>query len=358
MFSQNNYPYKEAHMLHVGADLHPATTTFTVKNASGELLSQKRFPNDKKLLKAFVNQFPGPKRIAVEATGNWYWFVDLMEPIADEVCLVNPAKARDIIKARAKTDKIDSDKLTDLSRLNLLPTVYIPPKEIRTQRELLRYRIFLVRRRTTFKNRVQSVLKKNGVSHEFSDLFSSAGIEFVLKLRLNTVYTMVVKNSIEIIAMLDKKIAEVEQAIFADPPKKNSDIAIIDTLPGFGPFNSTLTAYEIGTIDRFTSDKQYISYVGLAPSTTQSGDKEHRHGKLSRHCNLWLKWTYIEAAQNAKRHSWFNRLYQRTMRKHGKNVAKIAVARELAMITYHMLKGREPFRGQANNGSRRGSISI
>jgi transposase len=353
-----NTPYKEAHMLHFGADLHPASTTFTVKTAAGELLSQKRFPNDKKMLKSFVNQFPGPKRIAVEATGNWYWFVDLMQPIADEVCLVNPKKARDILKARAKTDKIDSDKLTELSRLDLLPTVYIPPKEIRTERELLRYRIFLVRRRTTFKNRVHSVLKKNGISHDFSDLFSRSGIDFVLSLRLNAVYAMVLKNSIEIIILLDQKIMEVEQVLFAKPPKKNSDIDLIDTLPGFGSFNSTLTAYEIGTIDRFDNHKQFISYAGLAPSTTQSGDKEHRHGKLSRQCNLWLKWTFIEASQNAKKHSWFNSLYQRVMRKHGKNVAKIAIARELAMITYHMLKGREPFRGRAEKRSRRGSISV
>ena len=103
--------------------------------------------------------------------------------------LTNPLKTRAIAEARIKTDKLDASTLADLLRAGLVAECYVPPREVRDRRALLRYRASLVRTRTMVKNRVHALLDKYEMNHGFSDLFSVRGrrwlegffIYFVLK---------------------------------------------------------------------------------------------------------------------------------------------------------------------------------
>lgn len=333
-------------MLYIGADIHKKTTTMAVKNSRGDVVLHKKLPNDKIVLRQFIKSIDDEKKLVVEATFNWYWFVDLMEKYVDEVTLANPQKAKILMEVnkKAKTDKLDAEGLAELLRRDMVPKVFIPPREIRDTRELLRYRISLVRIRTSVKNRIHGILHKNGVNSPFSDLFGKGGRVYIASLSLHPCYTHILTGYLALVEFLDELISNVEKEIYKKPLVKTKDIQLLLALPGVGELSAFVIKYETIDIKRFASDKKYVSYCGLAPSTSESADVK-RHGKLIPQANHYLKWVFIESAHHARWHWWFKPTYQRALKNHGKNIAKIAVARELARITYFMLSRGEPFRG-------------
>ncbi len=145
-------------MEYVGLDVHRKYTYLTHMDASGKILRQGLVANAE-ILQALPGQ-PGEAKVVMEATGNWYHLYDLLEEVVAEIYLAHPLKTRVIAEARVKSD---SEALAHLLRTDLLPCSYIPPREVRNLRDLLRYRAALVRVRTGLKNRVHALLAKNGL---------------------------------------------------------------------------------------------------------------------------------------------------------------------------------------------------
>lgn len=100
---------------------------------------------------------------------------------------------------------------------------------------------------------------------------------------------------------------------------------------------------EIGDITRFPNAKKLCSYAGLVPSVYSSGDKT-RHGSITKLGSKWLRWILIELSQHfTKSCGRLERMYKRISYKHGKNTARVAVAREMLKIIYSMLTHNRPF---------------
>lgn len=315
------------------------------------ILLEKEIPCEKEKVRKFLEEVdrlpsgPQPKIFILESTINWYWLVDFVGELVDEVKMVNPGKAKAIASAKIKTDKIDNRNLAWLAKNGLIPEIYIPPRALRDLRELLRFRIFLVRMRTRLKNKIHSILLKMGIRNNYSDLFGKSGIEFLKELDLRDPYRKIVNECLVMIKRLDEQIKEVEIEIFKKPVKEDVMTRIIKTLPGLGNLFSLHARLEIIDIDRFPTADNFVSYCGLAPGTFQSQDTKRKRGLLP-HGNRWLKWIYIEAAHNASNHFFYKRTFHRQVYKNGKAVAKITVARRLAISTYYMLKTGEVFRGK------------
>ena len=104
---------------------------------------------------------------------------DQLQEEGFDVKLSHPLKTKAIAYARVKTDKVDSATLAHLLRSDLLPLSYVPEKSVRLNRELLRFRASLVKVQTGIKNKVHTILAKNNISHEYSDLFGKEGMAFL-----------------------------------------------------------------------------------------------------------------------------------------------------------------------------------
>lgn len=144
--------------MYVGVDYHKRFSFATKMNDKGDILGQVKLQNDPQTLLQYADTLPDGSKIALEATGNWYYFYELLEEKCPDIFLAHPLKTRAIAEAKIKTDKIDSAILAHLLRTDLLPTSYIPPREIRDIRETLRYRASLVSLRTAIKNKVHAIL--------------------------------------------------------------------------------------------------------------------------------------------------------------------------------------------------------
>lgn len=293
-------------------------------------------------IREFLETIPKPFCIALEATRNWYWVYDLLEDMAKEVKLAHPIKTPLIAEAKIKTDKIDASILADLLRTNYLPTCFVPNKGIRQTRELLRHRAYLIRIRSGLKTRIHCLLDKLGIEHPFEDLFTKTGLEFLKNLKLPFAYQRELNDDLELLEFLNKKEKQ-QNRLIEQLCKKSKEVSLLMSLPGFGYHNSLLVSSEIANPQRFPDGEHYASYCGLVTSVHIT-DKTVYYGHITKQENHRLRWVYIEAAHFARRYSVrFGNLYNRVKERSGHQKAIVAVARELAVVSYYILKYQRPF---------------
>jgi len=328
-------------MNYVGIDLHKK---FMHLHCCDENMNESslRIENDEKEVNKFFVPLQNNCKAGVEATGNWYWLVDLLQSLNIEVHLANPLQTKAIAYARVKNDKVDSKTLAYLLKNDLLPTCWIPDREQRNNRDMLRIRARLVRMNTVCKNIIRSIMGKFNITPPYTNIWGSLGREFLMGLSLGMPYDEIVKNLLVIIDDLtvqindwDKRIQE--QVVLSEAAQQ------LLTVPGVGKIWALTILYETGPIERFYSAKSYIAYAGLAPKTWETGGK-YRNGHLCKQANMYLKYAYIEVATVAVKardlDSVLRLYYHRLVKRKGKGVAKVALARKIAMIVYYMLRGR------------------
>lgn len=329
-------------MIYVGLDLHKSFSVITVMDAQGkEVVKQRKLANDGGIVR-LLHEFEQPVTVAMEATRSWYWLYDLLEETGVQVKLSHPLKTKAIASAKVKNDKIDSRILAHLLRADLLPLSYVPPKSIRMQRELLRYRASLVKIQTGVKNRVHAMLAKNNITHDFTDLFGKQGRAFLSSLTLAEIYRMALDGYISVLDELQEQIKAVNKKIVVSA-RDDEEAKLLMTIPGVGYYSALLIKSEIGDIDRFPSAKQLCAYAGLVPSTYSSGDTTF-HGHIVKQGSKWLRWIVAEAIGHCiAKPGHIQAFYWRLERRKGKKIAKVATERKLLEWIYHMLKQRWTF---------------
>ncbi len=146
-------------MKYVGLDVHKRTCHATVMDEQGNIEKQEKFLNKREEYGRLFSSIRDAK-VAMEASLCWQPVYEMLEGLGYEVKLSHPMKTRIIAEAKIKTDAKDSEALAHLLRTNLLPTSYVPPKDVRELRELVRLRTYLVRTQTRFKNKIRAELEE------------------------------------------------------------------------------------------------------------------------------------------------------------------------------------------------------
>lgn len=328
--------------MYVGVDYHKRYSFATKMDERDQIIEQIKLNNDPETLRAYAATLPPGSKIALEATEGWYYFYEMLESYCPEIYLAHPLKTRAIAEARIKTDKIDSTILAHLLRANLLPTSYIPPREIRDIREILRYRASLVSLRTSIKNKVHAILSKNGVVRTYTDVFGKKALRSLDLLPLRTCYQQELQGYLQCIETLKRLILEVGVTI-KRLAEDSAQARLLMTIPGISYYSSLLIFSEIGDIGRFPSAKKLCSYAGLVPRVHSSGGKT-RYGSITKQGSKWLRWILVELSyhfiQGSPR---LKHLYARITKSHGRNTARVAVAREMLKIMYVMLRDNRAF---------------
>jgi len=160
-------------LMYVGLDVHKRVCHGTVMDEEGHIVKRERFSNDPDSLSSFMKDIEEAK-VVMESGYCWQPIYDRLEEAGYDVRLAHPLKVKAIAEAKIKTDEIDSETLAHLLRADLLPESYVPPKEIRGLRELVKRRAFLVGMRTRLKNRIHAELAKRDIDPG-SPLFTKQG---------------------------------------------------------------------------------------------------------------------------------------------------------------------------------------
>lgn len=331
-------------MQYIGIDIHKKYGVYTTLGEDGRVVDQSRIDNNPVLIHQYLNKFNQPLKATIEATFSWGWLADELSARNIGVTLAHPQRVKAIASAQIKTDKVDSKILAQLLRANLIPPAYYTPKDVRDQKELLRFRASLVGVKTQTKNRVHSLLAKLNIQEpeELTDIFGKKGRVFLKTVTLPANSQFALIQYLKLIDQLEAQIHEGNQLI--DQQFTGNDQAkVLEQLPGLGKYSSLILAVEIGPIERFNNSKQLCSYAGLVPSIYQSGDKT-RYGKIKQG-NSYIRWVLLEAVPKAiKKDKRLMDFYLRIADKKGKKKAKVAAARKMLTQIYHILKRKEVFR--------------
>ena len=340
----------------IGCDAHQEFSLFIAMNQEGQYGKPIRIAHDRERMREFLEALPAGSKIALETSGSYYWLVDEMERAGHQAQLAHALTAKRRMEGRHKTDERDARGLAMLLRNGTLPRVWIPPAELRDQREMLRWRMCLVESRSQIKNRIHGVLLRYNVEARASDLYGDAGRAELhdLLAELPEWTRQSVSEQLETIDRLDRQIEDCEQKLEA-LLEASAERDLLKTMPGVGPILSAVIALEIGDIGRFQSAQNLASYAGLVPAARESAGKK-RKGKCPADCNTYLKWAFIEAGNVVAVHhkKWPGRhvaeLYERVEKSsgmHGK--ATVAVARHLAEASYWMLTKQQIYREPKGN---------
>lgn len=266
-------------MYYVGADLHKEQTWFYCVDNIGNKISSKSIANTFESLKQYFQTIPKPFTVAVEATYNWYFFMDIAERFAEKVFLANSYELKAFAKRHKKTDKIDAKLIADILRKGFLPAVFIPDRQTRELKELLHYRMNLVRDRCRNIYRLKNTLDKLG---------ADSTEDFTTEKRLRTIpldsfapnYQCIMSGYIERIIFLKQRLHSIKTYL-KNHLSSDQDIQYLLTIDNLDYFSAALVKTEIGNIRRFNSFNRLCAYAGLAPRVAQSGNKAHLHGPLA-----------------------------------------------------------------------------
>jgi transposase len=306
--------------------------------------------HERGIFRQYLQELPPQSKIALETSGCYYWIVDEMERAGHLPQLAHALTAKRRMEGRHKTNERDARGLAMLLRNGTLPVVWIPPAQVRDEREMLRWRMCLSDMRSGVKNRVHAVLQRYNVDIAVSDLFGNRGRSELLRRQeeLPPHSRQSVVEQLRLVDSLETQITDCERFL-EEILRPSVERDLLDTLPCVGKVLSALLALEIGNVSRFAGAERLASYAGLVPVARESADWKQQ-GRCPRACNQYLKWAYIEAANliGAHRQQWqerhvvqlYDRVKQRTQ-KHGK--AAMAVARHLAEASYWMLSKQEVY---------------
>src|ERR1022692_3112763 len=159
----------------VGMDLHRRRSVLVRMTEDGRRLGTVRITNSPAELRAQIARAGKNPRVVLEATYGWYWAADTLAAAGAEVHLAHPLGVKGFTYRRVKNDVRDAADLADLLRMGRLPEAWVAPHEVREMRELTRYRIKLVRIRTSCKDQVHAILAKLGIPVTCTDIFGVWG---------------------------------------------------------------------------------------------------------------------------------------------------------------------------------------
>ena len=316
--------------------------------------------------------------VCMESTGK-YW-IPIFNILEDHVhvILTHPKYVR-AIKGK-KTDKKDAKWIADLFKHDLVRSSFIPPRDVRSWRELARYRAKLVYMRSSEKNRYQNCLTVSnvGLANVLSDPFGKTAVgimEHVLSSEVfdeETCKTLIKKSAkkktdliIESIrgcsiksdqrfkmgaamshmTFLNDMILRTEAELFVRMQPHYHLVKHLAAIPGITELSAALILAEIGIdMDVFESSKHLTSWAGLTPANNESAGKK-KSVRISK-AGQFLKPLLVQCALAAaidKKESYFSIKYQRIKKRRGHKKAIIAIARMMLTCIYHMLKTGEYF---------------
>lgn len=328
-------------MYSVGIDLHKETAWYCIFDAQGHRVSHGSLPASPESFKKYFEGVPRPFKMAVEATYNWYYVIDIAEEYASEVYLADSYQTKAFAKKHKKTDKIDARLIAWLLHRGDLPTVAIPDRETREKREVLRYRMRLVSDRTRNIARLKAMLDRIGLKGT-GNLATAKRREEIGAMDMPAPYGKITQGYLVRIAQISEELKACgrDLKLLAE---QDQDVVNVMSVPGWGSFSSLLIKTEIFDISRFRSFGALCAYSGMAPRVHASGGHCY-HGPLNTNRRKELQWILLENAWHTMRKiPRLEQKYKAIKKRKGSNTAKVAVARDVLKIIYHILKEKRPF---------------
>src|ERR1039457_2601682 len=260
---------------YIGFDVHKKSISYCVKAADGTILEEDTLPAKRAILRFWARKRTEPWHGAMEATLFSGWIYDTLKPFAAELQMGHPAMMKAIGASKKKNDQLDSRKIADLVRCNLLPVCYVAPAELRELRRLLRYRNLVVGQAVQMKNKMSGLLMEVGAEYNKQRLHGAKYFSELLE-QLEEV-----PESVKDLLRLSRgalEVFETTQRQLLDRLQKEpmlvKRVKLLRSIGGVGEVTALSWALEVCDPWRFPSIGDAVSYCGLTSALDASADKQ------------------------------------------------------------------------------------
>ena len=321
-------------MLIIGCDYHPGFQQIAFVDTDTGECGERRLGHREEAEEFYGGLKERRVRVGMEASGHGRWFERLLTELQFELWIGDAAEIRTKRVRKQKTDRQDAQLLLRLMVEDRFPRIWVADAENRDLRQLLWHRHRLVQMRTRIMNQLHVVALNEGLRRKKA-LWRPAGRNQLESLVLARWASRRGQDLLDLLDQLTPKILELTRALEEEVGKRPVTRRLM-THPGVGPLTALAFELVIGIPERFHCGKQIASYVGLVPSEESSGDRR-RLGHISKQGNALLRFLLVEAAQVTVRSQpqWRSKFFHLAMRR-GRKIAKVAMARKLAVHLYWM----------------------
>jgi len=356
-----------------GMDVHKEIIVVTIrgKGIKTETKSFKTFTSSLKRLREWLMKY-GITHLAMESTGV-YW-KPVFNVLGNDftIILVNARHVRNV--PGHKTDKKDSQWLAKLLLSGLLKGSFIPEKEIRDLRDLVRTKTQLTNEISSAKNRFIKFMESANIklSSVLTNVFCISGQKIITEIlegdykperllyhvhgrvkaprqdiiealrgNLDDHYRFMMKTMLEHIANIEDVIAKIDEQIQQKTEKHKELLDLLETIPGVGRDGAVCIIAELGTdMEAFASHKHVASWAGMCPGNNESAGK-NKSGRIT-YGNAFLRAFLVQMAWGAARtkNTYLSSKYKSLVGRRGKKRAVIAVGHKILIAAYFIIKNK------------------
>jgi transposase len=269
---------------YVGLDVHLFLTAVCIMNAAGKIVHESKIKGHSdevcKFLKSFFTGRDATFDVTFEACDGYGMWYEKLSRIARQVIVAHPSHLNSIWNTKTKNDRIDAEKLAKLLMLDIIPAVHVPHIDVRDWRMTIQHRRYLVSRRTSIKNRLRAVLRRNHIKAP-RNLWSQKNMQWLTEVALPCRGEILQRDMLLAdLTHIEKQICICETEL--DERAENSiAVRLLKTIPGIGNRTAEAVVAWIDDANRFTRVKQVGAYFGLAVSEDTSAGKR-RQGHITK----------------------------------------------------------------------------
>jgi len=337
--------YTGQHQYYCGIDLHARTMYLCVlKHESGEVVLHRNLRCEPDAFLQAVAPFRDDLVVGIECIFCWYWLADLCARENIPLILGHALYMKAIHGGKAKNDKIDSRKIAVLLRAGAIPVAYVYPRGMRATRDLLRRRLFFVRKRSELFTHIRITFHQLNLPAPPARLLNPVNRAALPEAIPDPMVRATVEADLVLADRYDEVIRTLKLTLLRQANIENAEtLKLLQTIPGVGPVLGLTLLYELHDITRFPRVQDFLSYARLVKSQTASAGKVTgtSGNKIG---NAHLKWAYSEAAVLfLQKNPRGQRLINRLRSKHGKGEALSILAARLGRASYYMLRRNTAF---------------
>ena len=337
--------YTGRHRYYCGIDLHARTMYLCVlDHGSGEVVLQRNVRTEPERFLRAIEPYRSDLVVGAECIFCWYWLADLCATENIPFVLGHALYMKAIHGGKAKNDRIDAHKIATLLRGGAFPLAYVYPRGMRATRDLMRRRLYFVRKRSELFTHIRIVFHQLNLPAPTKPFHHPGNRVGLADAVTDPLVRANVEADLAMAERCDLIIKSLGRTIEAQAQSDDPDtLRLLRTIPGIGQVLALTLLYELHDISRFPRVQDFLSYARLVKSQKSSAGKL-RGTSGAKIGNAHLKWAYSEAAVLfLQKNPPGQRLIRRLRSKHGRSKALSVLAARLGRASYFMLKNDSPF---------------
>ena len=341
----------ENEKIYIGLDVHSTSWKVTIRFGGQHFKTFSNAASVGELMNYLNKNFPKGDYYSVYEAGFCGFSVHReLEKQGIKSIIVNPADIPLSDKDRKfKSDTRDSKTLAEQLEKENLRAIYIPTRQAEFFRSVFRLRESAKKDKQRIMNRIKMYLYTRGyrLGNNAWSKKSITALRKRVKGTMSEFITIKLLNELKGQKILIVKISKELKRLIKEQERKKEQ-QILETVPGIGPQTAITLLAEVITPDRFKSDGDFCSYIGLIPNTHSSGEKEKATGLTNRK-NGKLRHAIIESAWIATRNDPELKLaYVRLCKRMRSTNAIIRIAKKLAIRIKHLWTKMEVYQKNVN----------